>query len=473
MKTNDLFKNNRSSKKINESIAKTFGKKLNLESFDLPRLEDARNKLRTQLHGFRSSSNFNENLENDAYHQAQWMLDAINAEIAEREEFIADAGTADAAYEEGFNTEVEDFFHTVANSNKGYDMLYNAMGGDYGKEVRNAVQDMYDNISREYGYHADDDFEDIYDKMMDQIESDYADRDSDPPEEGEPDEDYGTFPESTQGEGWQNDPERGAEEERAKKFQWDTDSNETAAQHKEVWTDMIADLVDSRNITIPTDEEQLRRLAVKIDKKLTEPGYSSPDVAFIMSVLSDMANDQKAESQYYESKKEENMKQLKEGEIQQAQSIVTAKTMVDRVGRWIEELSGMENDTLLQLGDQIRDEMSQEQAKSYISTVAPAIQQALENLKSTRETLATGVRQLTGEEQGAEMLGAQPEESDSEEMPAEEPIEPAEPDAMNTGSEFADEFAAADAAAGGAEAAGREKRESIDFQNRLLKVLAG
>ena len=75
-------------------------------------------------------------------------------------------------------------------------------------------------------------------------------------------------------------------------------------------------------------------------------------------------------------------RKLTEGEIQQAQSIVTAKTMVDRVGRWIEELSGMENDTLLQLGDQIRDEMSAEQAKSFISQCAPAIQQALQNLKT-------------------------------------------------------------------------------------------
>jgi hypothetical protein len=37
----------------------------------------------------------------------------------------------------------------------------------------------------------------------------------------------------------------------------------------------------------------------------------------------------------------------------------------------------------------------------------------------------------------------------------------------------ADEFAAAEPAVGGAEEAGREMRESINRQNRLLKVLAG
>jgi hypothetical protein len=116
--------------------------------------------------------------------------------------------------------------------------------------------------------------------------------------------------------------------------------------------------------------------------------------------------------------------------------------------------------------------MGQEQAKQFISAVAPAIQSALENLKTTRETLASGVRTLTGEEQAAGMLGAGPE------VPG---VDAAAPDAMNAEPEMgdemdmepADEFGASDAAVGGAETAGREKRESIDYGNRLLKVLAG
>ena len=160
------------------------------------------------------------------------------------------------------------------------------------------------------------------------------------------------------------------------------------------------------------------------------------------------------------------MRNLREGEIQQASAIVTAKTMVDRVGRWIEELSGMENDTLLQLGDSIRDEMGQEQAKAFIEAVAPAIQSALETLKGTRDTLSTGVRSLASGEQPTDMLGA--------EAPAGDEMGAVEPDAMNLGDELGgDEFAAAEPAAGGSEEAGREMRESISRQNRLLKVLAG
>jgi hypothetical protein len=171
----------------------------------------------------------------------------------------------------------------------------------------------------------------------------------------------------------------------------------------------------------------------------------------------------------------ESMRNLREGEIQQASAIVTAKTMVDRVGRWIEELSGMENDTLLTLGDSIRDEMGAEQAKQFISACAPAIQSALENLKATREALSTSVRALTGEEQGVEMLGGEP----AGEVPADDGMDdlagPADPDAMNPDLEMGadDEFATAEPATGGAETAGREKRESIDRQNSLLRVLAG
>ncbi len=164
------------------------------------------------------------------------------------------------------------------------------------------------------------------------------------------------------------------------------------------------------------------------------------------------------------------MTRLREGEIQQAQSIVSAKTMVDRVGRWIEELSGMENDSLLQLGDQIRDEMGQEQSKAFIEAVAPSIQQALETLKSTRETLSGGVRILTGEEQPAAMLGAEPAaDLDSDDLGT------AEPDMMNQDPTVdpEDEFSAAEPAAGGEETTGREQRESIQYQNKLLRVLAG
>ena len=98
MKTTDLFKSNRSAKRLNESLEKTFGTKINFEDFDTTKLEDARNKLRTQIHDARSQSGFNETIENETLTKAQWMHDAIVAELAEREEYIVDT-TTDENYE--------------------------------------------------------------------------------------------------------------------------------------------------------------------------------------------------------------------------------------------------------------------------------------------------------------------------------------------------------------------------------------
>ena len=320
MKTTDLFKSNRSAQRLNESLQKTFGTRIDFEKFDTPQLEDARNKLRTQIHDARSQSGFNENVENEALSKAQFIHDAIVAELMDREEHIVDTTVAE-----------EDVEESAPPTAKG-------------------------------------------ERMVKHVKQGYAD------------------------DGKLTKKEKGIAYATAWK------------QHNK-----------EKNESVETGDD---------------------------------------------------MTKLHEGEVQQASAIVTAKTMVDRVSRWIEELSGMENDTLLQLGDSIRDEMGQEQAKNFISACAPAIQAALENLKTTRETLATGVRTLTGEEQGAEMLGGEPgAEAGMDDMDA---LGAAEPDAMNEpdlGAE--DEFAAAEPAAGGLGDAGREQRESIDRSNSLLRVLAG
>ena len=78
--------------------------------------------------------------------------------------------------EEGRDSkDVEEFLHKVARSgDNGFDLLYNAQQGKYGREIEQAIQDMYDNISVDTGYHGDDDFEQIYDRMLDNIEADYS-----------------------------------------------------------------------------------------------------------------------------------------------------------------------------------------------------------------------------------------------------------------------------------------------------------
>ena len=428
MRTTDLFKSNRAADKITESIEKVFGKKLNLESFDLEQLEDARNKLRTQIHTVRSESGFNENLENDAFTQAQWMLDAINSEIAERQEFISDPGVAALDEAPADVYEMEYMFTGDDGETGDGTITYEVVDGEVdptslkgyceGDGNNKLNDDWCTEMVQPGGYE--------HEEALAYAQEDYAEQSGNQDSEGGEtdddyamtsagfgsDEDYGTFPESAP----------------------PTAKGERMVKHVKKGYAKDGKLTDKeKGIAYATAWKQHNK---DKNESVDNPG--------------------------------EDMTKLREGEVQQATAVVTAKTMVDRVGRWIEELSGMENDQLIQLGDSIRDEMGQEQAKAFISTVAPAVQQALENLKTTRETLATGVRMLTGEEQGAELLGAEPDAGGIDDLAG-----PAEPDALNAEPEMGDEFAAAEPAVGGAETAGREKRESINYENSLLKVLAG
>jgi hypothetical protein len=74
------------SKQLNESLAKTFGYKINLEQFTDVQLEDARNKLRTKISQFELSESFDSMLESPEYQKTRMFLDTINQELLEREE---------------------------------------------------------------------------------------------------------------------------------------------------------------------------------------------------------------------------------------------------------------------------------------------------------------------------------------------------------------------------------------------------
>jgi len=158
-----------------------------------------------------------------------------------------------------------------------------------------------------------------------------------------------------------------------------------------------------------------------------------------------------------------NESQINESEVEEASAIVTAKTMVDKVSRWIEELSGMENDTLISLGDSIRTEMGSQQAKQFLGSTARAIEDALDHLKQTRDEMSTALRVLTGEESATDMLGDEPDDVDVSgvvDTDMEDEIE-------------GDDFDTAEPATGGIEPEGREQRESYERSNKLMNILAG
>ena len=71
---------------LNENMQKLFGVKLNLETFSLSQLEDARNRLRTQMSVIENNETYDNILESGAYHKTRTLLDVINQAIAERSE---------------------------------------------------------------------------------------------------------------------------------------------------------------------------------------------------------------------------------------------------------------------------------------------------------------------------------------------------------------------------------------------------
>jgi hypothetical protein len=71
------------SKTLNESLAAKFGQKINLDRFTLEQLQDARNRIRTQLSQVETNESF-DSVHNETYQKSKLMLDVLNAAISER-----------------------------------------------------------------------------------------------------------------------------------------------------------------------------------------------------------------------------------------------------------------------------------------------------------------------------------------------------------------------------------------------------
>ena len=284
-------------KTLNESLAKRFGTKINLESFTLQQLHDARNKIRTQLSQIEMTENFNSVVENDAYQKSKMFLDVLNAEISER--------------------------------------------GD------------------------------IEDEAIEEAKPDYIDLD---------------------GDGDKKEPMKKAAKDKKSKG--------------------IKAMIDAGN--------------------------------------------KKADAEAKESI-------VREGAEDQAEIVMAAKDMVDRVTNWMEDTAEMQTESMLELADAIRDEMGSEKSEAFVAGVKPSLESMYSAMEATRGALSGGVGLLTGEGD-MPMMGAEEPMSAADDM-AMEPTVDMEGD-MEAGMGDADL-----AAAGGEDPMGREQRESID-PRRLAKTLS-
>ena len=151
-----------------------------------------------------------------------------------------------------------------------------------------------------------------------------------------------------------------------------------------------------------------------------------------------------------------------EGAEDNAEIIMAAKDMVDRVTNWMEDTAEMQTESMLELADAIRDEMGVDQSTQFVQGVKPALEGLYTAMEQARESLSNGVGLLTGEGAPAPAMGAE------EEMPADDmAMEPTvDMDAEPLPAEGDVDLAAA----GGEEPAGRETRESVDPRNLARKL---
>lgn len=147
---------------------------------------------------------------------------------------------------------------------------------------------------------------------------------------------------------------------------------------------------------------------------------------------------------------------ITESEMAKSEAILAAKDMVDSIQDMLEKISKMQNEQLPALLDTIRDQLGTQQADGFKGSVAPLLQQLAQTLQQGRETADGAARTLAGEggtdmglggDMGGDMGGADLGAAPEGDLGA-----PPESDLDG------DEFGATDAAAGGDEELGRERR---------------
>jgi hypothetical protein len=322
------------SKKLNENMARNLGYKLNLEKFSDAQLEDARNKMRTEMSQFEVSESFDSVNVSPQYQKVRMLHDVINQEILERE----------AAIEEGKkdlpgNQERLDVNKNGKLEKSDFAALRN-------KKKQKAEESMDNNI--------------YLGKLA------------------------------------------------------------IKAKEHSVPTSWIADAIRRINLGESDQEELASELQLRYDLSETVANH---------------------------------IVYLNEGEEEKAKIIMSTKDMVDRITGWLDDVSAMKAEQLLQLLDSIREELGSDVAEQYTQAVRPALEEIYSGLEKARGSLSSGMGIVAGTG-GGEMMGSAPT---TPAMPGEEP-------AMDLGGEEDQSMEEP------ASPAGREMREN--YGRRLGIMLA-
>jgi hypothetical protein len=429
-------------KALNETLYKQFNVKINFDKYSREQLEDARNKYRTQLAQTEAQANFNDLLTNETYQKDKFILSVLNTKIKEMlgesivlaEKAVSKAqqqaaGIALAAKKSGkkpagkgasaemakmSTKELEKFAGTKhkglpkKKTDEAQTMSRAAKGNEkYGKDGMKALAK-----AGKEGKDLDK-IRDKYNKYDESAKPDFLDMDKD---------------------GDKKEPMKKAVADKKKNpFKKTTEASKPlVGGQKKLDTDKDGDI----------DAKDMKNLR---SKKKVKESSELLHAAYQQFIAEGIAN------------------YIAEDEEGKAKSITAAADMVNDFTSWMQRVGNYQTKSMIELADNIRANFGMQEAETFKQTVGSALEGALNALTTAREEINNAVAVLAGEAPAAEPMGQEPG------MDMEEPgMEAGGPDEMNMP---ADEFAASDAAAGGAETTGRMKRESIERGNRLMKIL--
>lgn len=155
---------------------------------------------------------------------------------------------------------------------------------------------------------------------------------------------------------------------------------------------------------------------------------------------------------------------VNEGKEDEAEIVVAAKDMVNKITSWMEDTAQMQTESMLELSDAIRDELGTEKSQEFVGMIKPVLETLYQTLETTRESLTASVGLLTGEGEAVTPMGSDDGMGDMDADMAAPPEDGVESEFDLSGG---DEFGAAAPAAGGEEDMGRPKRESVE--RKVLK----
>jgi hypothetical protein len=395
---------------LNESLFKQYNVKINFDKYTREQLEDARNKYRSNIFQTEAGANFNDLLKNENYQKDKFILNVLNTKIKEMlgESIVLAEKAVSKAQQQAAGIALAAKKSGKKPAGKGASAEMSKMST---KELEKFAGTKHKGLPKKVKEGAKPDFLDM-DKDGDKKEpmkKAVADKKAGPKKGVNP---FAKVKEATK-------PLVGGQ----KKLDTDKDGD--------------IDANDMKNL-------RSKKKAVKESKsELLHKAYQQ----FIAEGIATY---------------------IAEDEEGKAKSITAAADMVNDFTSWMQRVGNYQTKSMIELADNIRANFGMQEAETFKSTVGTALEGALNALTQAREEINNAVAVLAGEAPAEEPMGQDPDmtagigdEGTDMDMTA--------PDDMNMAG--GDEFAGADAAAGGAETTGRMKRESIERGNRLMKIL--